>query len=202
MTDISNTCIGFKSNLQVVIDDKTYSYDKDKHFLASIHDPLALNLMKEHGINFVNALQRQEYEKFTRRCLYAMKGDYPFGSIGNKLVCRCINAACQYFAKCRPDYQPAELEAVAANKKQAVEAARFEAIWHDMEQAGQSKTGIAEAANMLVIPPATEVVSMEPAEAAIDMNVLPAEESKLTGEPVAPPAEEKNVTALQPAEPE
>lgn len=120
-----------------------------------------------------------------------MKGDYPFGSIGNKLVCRCINAACQYFAKCRPDYQPAELEAVAANKKQAVEAARFEAIWHDMEQAGQSKTGIAEAANMLVIPPATEVVSMEPAEAAIDMNVLPAEESKLTGEPVAPPAEEK-----------
>ena len=202
MTDISNTCIGFKSNLQVVIDDKTYSYDKDKHFLASIHDPLALNLMKEHGINFVNALQRQEYEKFTRRCLYAMKGDYPFGTIGNKLVCRCINAACQYFAKCRPDYQSAELEAVAANKKQAVEAARFEAIWHDMEQAGQSKTGIAEAANMLVIPSATEVVSMEPAEAAIDMNVLPAEESKLTGEPVAPPAEEKNVTALQPAEPE
>ena len=55
MTDISNTCIGFKSNLQVVIDDKTYSYDKDKHFLASIHDSLALNLMKEHGINFVNA---------------------------------------------------------------------------------------------------------------------------------------------------
>ncbi len=202
MTDISNTCIGFKSNLQVVIDDKTYSYDKDRHFLASVHDPLALNLLKEHGINFVNALQQQEYEKFTRRCLYAIKGDYPFGTIGDKLVCRCINVSCQYFAKCRPDYQLAELEAVAANKEQAAEAARFEAIWHNMEQAGQSKTGIVDAANMLAIPPATEVVSMEPTEAAIDMNVLPAEESQLPGESVASPDEEKHVTATQPAEPE
>ena len=47
--------VTFKSNLQSVVG----SISEDKHFLASIHDPFALDTMHQLGFEMITSIQQQ-----------------------------------------------------------------------------------------------------------------------------------------------
>lgn len=110
--------VEFKSNLYPV---KEY-FRSDGEFLLQIHDIFALEILKRTLPNFkMSPLQVKEYRAASVHCSFARKGDYPFGTIfdkaGNKTVaCKCLNTSCRLFKKCRPDFNPAEMNVLAENK--------------------------------------------------------------------------------------
>lgn len=108
--------LSFKSNLQPI----KGSICDDRHFLASIHDPFALEVMRNMGYKAITPIQQKEYSDASLHCAYAYKDDYPWGTIvdseGNqKIVCKCTNTSCSLFAKCRPDFDSSELIAGEEN---------------------------------------------------------------------------------------
>ena len=99
----------FKSNIQPVYGE----YKEDRQFLSTIHDFMALEILRKGGFG-LTPLQRKEFYDVSLHCAYAPKGDYPFGTIidfdgKEKVVCRCINTRCTKFSNCRPDFKHSEL---------------------------------------------------------------------------------------------
>lgn len=108
--------IAFKSNLQYVKE----SVKRDSYFLASIHNPFALEQMKDLGIGTFTPIQEKEYRDASKHCAYAFEDDYPWGTIINaqgmpQVVCKCTKTNCPIFAKCRPDFEPSELRVADEN---------------------------------------------------------------------------------------
>ena len=69
--------VTFKSNLQSVVG----SISEDKHFLASIHDPFALDTMHQLGFEMITSIQQKEYQDAALHCSFAYKDDYPWGTV-------------------------------------------------------------------------------------------------------------------------
>lgn len=112
----TGSTVRFNSNLQVLED----YIDRDKKFLASIHDPFALAIMREKNYNAITEIQEKEFRDAALHCSYAMKDDYPWGTIINAdgkedVVCRCINVDCANFNNCRSDFDESELEVNKGN---------------------------------------------------------------------------------------
>ena len=108
--------VAFRSNLQPVIG----SYETDRSFLSTIHDPFALEVMKKRGFNTVTPIQNREYQSASLHCAYAFPDDYPFGTVigengKEQVVCKCTNTKCGLFSSCRPDFDPAELVVSESN---------------------------------------------------------------------------------------
>lgn len=123
----SRSTISYRSNLQPV--DGTCL--GDLNFLRTIRDPFALAILKKiaNGYRF-SAIQEEEYRKASLHCAYAIKDDYPWGTIrlddGTELVvCKCINTKCTHFASCRPDFQETELFVIEENRVNANKAVSF-----------------------------------------------------------------------------
>lgn len=110
MNNNITSTVAFRSNLQPVIG----SYETDRRFLSTIHDPFALEVMKKRGFNTVTPVQSREYQRASVHCAYAFPDDYPFGTVidengKERVVCKCTNTKCGHFSSCRPDFDPAEL---------------------------------------------------------------------------------------------
>ena len=115
MNERSTSTVAFRSNLQPVHG----SYREDQAFCSAVHDIFALELLQKAGYR-LSSLQMQEYRNASLHCAYALKDDYPFGTVfaddGNQhVVCRCTNTVCGRFHICRPDFDPAELQVVEDN---------------------------------------------------------------------------------------
>ncbi len=115
---MENNCstVTFRSNLYPVADTCLH----DKQFLAKIHDPFSLEILKKSCK--LTQLQEQEYRQASLHCSYADPGDYPWGTVNyadgsEQVVCRCLNTSCKHFARCRPDFDQAELNIHEINKK-------------------------------------------------------------------------------------
>lgn len=98
--------LGYLSNIQII--DKSIS--NDTKYMANVHDPFSLGLMKkliEMGcINYkMTNLQCREMKAASGHCTFAFKDDYPWGTIyvdgEKKVVCKCINRECALFQECR-----------------------------------------------------------------------------------------------------
>lgn len=108
--------VSFKSNLYVV---KADSIINDREFLAQIHDPFGLSLMKKRSIRFTED-QTIQYQYASEHCTYAFANDFPWGTVRDEngrvhQVCRCLNRECVYFATCRPDFDESELKVTEEN---------------------------------------------------------------------------------------
>lgn len=109
--------VAFKSNLQILND----YIDKDRNFLASIHDPFALAIMRERNIDAITTRQKEEYDAASLHCTYAFEDDYPWGTVIDnngeaKVVCKCTNVSCSNFKTCRTDFDESELNVVKENE--------------------------------------------------------------------------------------
>lgn len=112
---INVSTLAFKSNLYPV--EKSF-YD-DATFRSKIHDPFSLQKLKEEYS--LTSIQANEYGYASVHCTYALKDDYPWGTIKDKdgnerVVCKCINTECHLFGKCRPDFNKDELNVNAENQ--------------------------------------------------------------------------------------
>jgi len=108
--------VAFRSNLYPV----EKSFYKDTVFRSKIYDPFSLGILKKQFT--LTRLQKEEFNRASMHCPYAVKDDYPWGTIrdhqGNEtVVCRCLNTECNYFHRCRPDFNPAELAIHEENKR-------------------------------------------------------------------------------------
>lgn len=108
--------VAFRSNLQTV----NGPIRDDQHFLSSIHDPFALEVMGRLGYEVITSIQKKEYRDAALHCSYAYKDDYPWGTIVDsaghqRVVCKCTNTTCGMFFKCRPDFDVSELEEAEEN---------------------------------------------------------------------------------------
>lgn len=125
MNNESRSTVAFRSNLQPV----KGSCLNDINFLKKIRDPFALyelnELLKKYpGVYFLTAIQQEEYRKASSHCSYALKNDFPWGTIKQEdgtetVICKCINKECKYFHSCRPDFSESELDIIEENKKYA-----------------------------------------------------------------------------------
>lgn len=117
MGDVIASTVAFRSNLQPV----NGAYETDQHFLSTIHDPFALELMRKAGYRAITLIQNQEYQNASLHCTYALPADYPFGTIidhstgEERVVCKCTNNNCSLFSKCRPDFDSTELATAEEN---------------------------------------------------------------------------------------
>ena len=104
--------VAFRSNL--------YPFDDgglNSVFRTKIHDPFSLA-----RLNYLTAIQKQEYKYASLHCAYAAKDDYPWGTITDEhgheqVVCKCLNTNCIHFHSCRPNFNPSELAVFEENKK-------------------------------------------------------------------------------------
>ena len=101
----------YKSNIYPI---SNHNLKGDRDFLAQIHDPFILEIMKKAGYD-LTSIQEKEYRYASVHCAYAYKDDYPWGTIisddGSKaVVCKCTNIDCQLFKNCRPDFDISELD--------------------------------------------------------------------------------------------
>lgn len=131
--------VTFKSNLQSVVG----SISEDKHFLASIHDPFALDTMHQLGFEMITSIQQQEYQDAALHCSFAYKDDYPWGTVidfqgKERVVCRCINVSCTRFSKCRPDFNAEELKILEENSVLKEKQSPSIIIEDNTENAGDS----------------------------------------------------------------
>lgn len=116
MGDTITSTVAFRSNLQPV----NGSYGADQHFLSTIRDPFALEIMCKAGYG-TTPVQKQIYNDASVHCTYALPGDYPYGTIIDNStgeargVCKCTNINCHRFSTCRPDFDSLELEAAEKN---------------------------------------------------------------------------------------
>ena len=141
--------VAFKSNLQIVTEP---SISEDRHFLSCVRDPFGLKIMREKMMR-LTAIQEEEYDNASLHCVYAPEDDYPFGTIidaGGRecVVCRCTNTRCRNFRKCRPDFDPAGLDAVSSNALFRAAAAEMVACAHRQGNTGRD-TGNERAAGLL-----------------------------------------------------
>lgn len=150
-TKITST-VSFRSNLQPIYG----SIREDLNFLASIHDPFALEMMRKMGYEAITPIQRKEFEDASLHCAYAYKDDYPWGTIVDlegkqKVVCKCTNTSCEFFENCRPDFDSDELVVEKENEhfqKKAQEI--LTAIGNEAKTGEQEReTGDAIAATLL-----------------------------------------------------
>lgn len=121
MNSPSRSSIGYQSNLQPI----KGSITDDYNFLDKIRDPFALYRLHEKTKDIVlgyhlSAIQQEEYKKASAHCAYAVKDDYPNGTVRNQdgtesVQCKCINIKCKRFASCRPDFQEEELSVLYDN---------------------------------------------------------------------------------------
>ncbi|GEM_PF-1234519 len=111
------------SNLQPVQPDSDPTLDRS--FMDSIHDPSKLKrIQKELYYNRFTA-QQQDEVTYSSRCVN-LKGarDLVWGTIHNRVVCRCEKTDCPRFWECRPDVgqeQKAAIEAEKDERKKAFE---------------------------------------------------------------------------------
>lgn len=97
--------VALQSNIYPVIEEFPYY---DKQFLHAIHDPVLLQLYHDRYTGYYGLTPLQEEERtYAIHCMYAEEGDYPWGTVltdaGERVVCKCENYACRYYAECRPD---------------------------------------------------------------------------------------------------
>lgn len=84
----------------------------DPRFLSKITDPVALerlNADPAFKLTQLSPLQQEILNKCGIHCIYAEKGDYPWGipvgaSAEAKPICLCTQTRCAIFSKCRPDF--------------------------------------------------------------------------------------------------
>ena len=96
------------------------SFREDRDFLAQIHDPFSLEIMKKDGYR-LSSRQEKEYQHASVHCTYANKNDYPWGTVtvddnSTKVICKCTNVDCHNFKSCRPDFDIKELDVYEDNK--------------------------------------------------------------------------------------
>lgn len=96
------------------------SFREDRDFLAQIHDPFSLEIMKRNSYG-LSSRQEKEYRYASVHCAYAYKDDYPWGTITTddnsmKVICKCTNTDCHLFKSCRPDFDIKELDVYEENK--------------------------------------------------------------------------------------
>lgn len=122
MENSEYSTVSFKSNIQPV---KSKYILNDYKFLSFIRDPFALELLQKAIANLstgfkMSSIQEEEYKKASLHCFHAFKDDYPNGTIladgEERVVCKCLNASCENFSKCRPDFYPEELNILEENK--------------------------------------------------------------------------------------
>lgn len=107
MTVRYRSSVFFQSNVLPVED--TFH---DPRFLSKITDPFALerlNADPAFKLTQLSPLQQEILNKCGIHCIYAEKGDYPWGiparaSAEAKPVCLCTQTGCAIFNKCRPDF--------------------------------------------------------------------------------------------------
>ena len=97
----------FRSNLQPITEDNW------SQVWGRIMDPFGLKILKERQI-YLSPAQRNQYDYASEHCVFAFKGDYPWGTVrlddGREVpVCKCLNTACSEFKICRPDFDHGEL---------------------------------------------------------------------------------------------
>ena len=124
--------VAYRSNLYPV--EKNIS--EDSIFRSQIHDPFSLEVLKKQYT--LTPLQEKEYQHASTHCAYAAKNDYPWGTIRDpehheQVVCRCLNAKCIYFHRCRPDFDPDELTIFDENKKAQPAIERLEKTAQDKD---------------------------------------------------------------------
>lgn len=96
------------------------SFMEDRDFLAQIHDPFSLEIMKKNGYA-LNSRQEKEYLCASVHCTYAYKDDYPWGTVTTadnsiKVTCKCTRTDCPQFQSCRPDFDIKELNVYEENR--------------------------------------------------------------------------------------
>lgn len=84
-------------------------------------------------------LQWQEYRNASISCCYAAPDDYPWGPINDndgreKVVCKCLKTTCDFFKRCRPDFNPDELLVLEENKKAQLVIFEFENVATQVEE--------------------------------------------------------------------
>lgn len=173
MDNTNISTVAFRSNLQPI----TGSYREDRHFLSTIHDPFALELMKKAGFGAVSPIQQQEFQSASLHCAYAFPGDYPFGTVVDnatfqkRVICKCTNVGCALFSKCRPDFNRAEL---AITEENVFFHAKVQEILSETSGKGTEH-------------PVQMSDGDQQAAAALYSNSLPVIEEAATVPPVAPP---------------
>ena len=127
----NTSTVNFRSNLYPIKDNFFY----DREFHSKIHDIFSLEVfnkkMVSKKIASFDSLQEKEYHIASIHCSYADPGDYPFGTINDnagreKVVCKCLKTTCDFFKRCRPDFNPDELSVLDENKKAQLVIFEFE----------------------------------------------------------------------------
>lgn len=113
----SESTLAYRSNIFPV---SKSSFGDDRDFLAQIHDPFSLEIMKRNGYGLTSR-QEKEYDYASVHCTYAYKDDYPWGTIttdnnSTKVICRCTKIECHRFKSCRPDFDIKELDVYEENE--------------------------------------------------------------------------------------
>ena len=163
MSERSTSTVSFRSNLQPV----RGSYREDQAFLRSVHDIFALERLRKAGYG-LSSLQMQEYRNASLHCAFALKNDYPFGTVftddgKQHVVCRCTNTACSRFHGCRPDFDPAELQVAEENAAfQPIIAEFDESLSDGRSEGNDSITGDIIAAIELFRPAKAAIVKHDP----------------------------------------
>ena len=139
----NTSTVNFRSNLYPIKDNFFY----DREFHSKIHDIFSLEVfnkkMVSKKIASFDSLQEKEYHIASIHCSYADPGDYPFGTINDnagreKVVCKCLKTTCDFFKRCRPDFNPDELSVLDENKKAQLVIFEFENAATQVEEENNS----------------------------------------------------------------